>query len=371
MLEVQQFIQDHPDNWKDILSQEPYNLRIKLWRDYIWSFSYNINSDFANPIVKECRGLFLYGDFSIAAMKMRKFLLWNDSKADKIDWDSSIVQLKYDGSLICWWYDKVMSKWQIGTNNTPFAEDAPLDTEGKYKTFYELAHEAITQTFPEVAWTILNKDYTYFGELVSPYNRIVVPYTQVEFYPIGQRNNVTLKEEAFDPVVGSYFLSIKEFHFSSIEECLEEVKSYDYNQEGLVVRDKYFSRIKIKAEDYLRVFKIRGETAFNSKRALDIIIHEQADDVLSIYPEYGDIVHQMMDRYNSFMDKLNTYVIAYISIWEKEQDRKKFATEFAMKSPYYPLFFALKDGKISIDNWREFVHNMGVDKFMKMIGEEK
>ena len=44
----------------------------------------------------------------------------------------------------------------------------------------------------------LNLQNTYMFELVSPYNRIVVPHESIDLYNIGTRDNVTLHELEVD-----------------------------------------------------------------------------------------------------------------------------------------------------------------------------
>ena len=57
-LETLKFIEENSD-WKDTLTQPPYSLTIKEDDEY-YLLKYNqIESDFSQRIVKECRGLIL------------------------------------------------------------------------------------------------------------------------------------------------------------------------------------------------------------------------------------------------------------------------------------------------------------------------
>ena len=44
------------ENWREVLSNSPYNLIIKEEDGYVLLKYNQLNSDFANPIVRECRG---------------------------------------------------------------------------------------------------------------------------------------------------------------------------------------------------------------------------------------------------------------------------------------------------------------------------
>ena len=47
------------ENWKEVLSNAPYNIIIKEEDGYVLLKYNQLNSDFSNPIVRECRGSIL------------------------------------------------------------------------------------------------------------------------------------------------------------------------------------------------------------------------------------------------------------------------------------------------------------------------
>ena len=184
-MKIVDFIKEH-ENWEDILTREPYKLKIVRDNGFIL-FKYDtVYSDFSLDIVKEARGVILKEDtLEIVCYPFTKFFNVDEENADKIDWDSAIVQEKIDGSLIkVWFCDR---RWRISTNGMIDAFKAPLSTDVFCKTFGELFME----TFDTDYFSVMDKDYTYMFELVSPYNRIVVPYETIDIYHIGTRNNKT------------------------------------------------------------------------------------------------------------------------------------------------------------------------------------
>jgi hypothetical protein len=58
-LEIVKFLKEHPTDWKQILTSDPYNLDIKEKGNLVLFIYSQINSDFNLPIVNECRGLIL------------------------------------------------------------------------------------------------------------------------------------------------------------------------------------------------------------------------------------------------------------------------------------------------------------------------
>ena len=113
------------DNWEELLTQEPYNLKISEDGPYVM-FKYNqISSDFNNPIVREARGIiFRKGQWNNpVCWRFNKFFNVQEPNAAKIDWSTAFVSEKIDGSIIGVWWD---GDWKISTNGTIDAFKAEL-----------------------------------------------------------------------------------------------------------------------------------------------------------------------------------------------------------------------------------------------------
>ena len=92
MLELQKFIQSNP-NWELRLSQKPYCITVKHKDNFIM-FSYSqIDSDFFNPVVKECRGIILDDKFNVCCYGFNKFGNYGEGYADNIDWNTARMQV--------------------------------------------------------------------------------------------------------------------------------------------------------------------------------------------------------------------------------------------------------------------------------------
>ena len=195
-MKLLKFIKEHND-WEELLSKKPYCIKIKKDDGYTM-LSYNqIDSDFYNPIVRECRGIILDSNtFEPVCVPFYKFGNYGEGYVPEIDWASAKTQEKIDGSLIKVWYDK--GKWRVSTNNTINAYKCDLGQvdllklDCPYNSFGELFDEAKAQA--RLDFNNLDKNYTYMFELVSPYNKVVVPYDEIAIYHIGTRHNKTFKE---------------------------------------------------------------------------------------------------------------------------------------------------------------------------------
>ena len=97
------------NNWRDILSAEPYNLIIKEKNNFVLLKYDQLNSDMSNEIVQECRGIILRNinnKYEIASMRFTKFFNYGQEQAAKLEFPCEASQ-KIDGSLIGVWYDEI------------------------------------------------------------------------------------------------------------------------------------------------------------------------------------------------------------------------------------------------------------------------
>ena len=88
------------------------------------------------------------------------------------------------------------------------------------------------------------------------------------------------------------------------------------NEEGFVVRDKYFNRIKIKSPEYLLAFHMNNNGVITIKRIINMMKNEQIDDFLAYCPEYSDMVHNVSDALNKVCKDMESdwnYIRYYLS----------------------------------------------------------
>ena len=282
------------NNWRDILSAEPYNLIIKEKNNFVLLKYDQLNSDMSNEIVQECRGIILRNinnKYEIASMRFTKFFNYGQEQAAKLEFPCEASQ-KIDGSLIGVWYD-AMTGWHVSTSGNIDAEDAPINISNinNYRELFNIA-------WGDLDLNILDKRNTYMFELVSPYTRIIVPYNETKLYLLAIRNNETLEEVPRSelPIIAQQLFGDKigvpkSFICNNIEEVQNAVNKLtedNEHYEGFVLCDKYFNRVKMKSSTYMDLFFIKGEGIFSDKKILQLILDEQDDDILGHFPEYTD-----------------------------------------------------------------------------------
>ena len=250
---------------------------------------------------------------------------------------------KLDGTCCIVWYNPLTGKWCVATRAVPLA-DKPM-TGWDDLTFRGLFEKALDETLvrneyfsPCVTeapyfdqWTEkLDKNNTYVFELTTPFNRIVVNYTESTVWLLGVRNTQTGVEmdvERFGktfngvPVCHSYKLN-------NLEELLEFVGSKPpFEQEGIVVRDSRFNRVKVKSLPYLAYNRVRDSAANSPRAIIELILTEKFDDFLPVLePFVQDKARKLQDGMRVLFqntDKVYGEILAEIE--GQENQRKAFA----------------------------------------------
>ena len=262
-------------------------------------------------------------------------------------------------SIIKVWYDE--DQWHISTNGVINAYKADLQSDvGEFKTFGTL----FASVFPNKLYGKLNKNYTYMFELVSPWNRVVVPYKKTDIYHTGTRDNESGEEINID--VG--IKKPQEFSFASLEDTIKMSEELPFDEEGYVVVDKNWNRVKIKSPAYLAVHRLCNNGVVTRKRILELIRMNEQSEFLSYYPEYQKEFDLVKDEYITYRDKIYDDFVWYSNIKESFDSRKDFAME-AKKRTAPAFLFGLLDGKFK--NFDEFIDTISSEKLEKIIEVKK
>ena len=290
MLKTIEVMKNNPNNWRDILTQSPYNISLSEDEDYVLLKYNQIDSDFNQEICRECRGLIINKhNFTPVALSFKKFFNIEEQCADSIDWDSVSVQEKVDGSKILVWYDGTHNSWRISTSGKLNAREAEVNSPllSKPITFeklFELAVWTSGYTLTEF-FGCLNYNKCYTFELVSPYNRIVVPYNTARIYLIGMRDVNTFEEEK-PSIPGANIWQPIHYQLSNLDECRAALENMDWDEEGFVAVDKYWHRVKIKNKKWLQAHYLANNGVQSKSHILEIIENNEQNEFLAYFPEY-------------------------------------------------------------------------------------
>ena len=301
------FCSEH-ENWAELLAEEPYCLKIKEDGPYVM-FSYDqIKSDFTDPMVREARGIIFVKDKWDAPVcwAFDKFGNYGESYVQDIDWSTAFVTEKIDGSLIKIWWDWD-NGWHISTNGTINAFKAPM-ADIKVSDFGEYFCLALKKYYPSFEDFVeqLEFDYTYMFELVGPYNRVVIPYEEPDLYFLGARNKYTGEEFSCAPdIVGALglgrFKIPAHFSLSSLNDCIKAAELKSWDDEGFVVSDAQFNRIKVKSPAYVMAHFMRNNNVVTRKHLIRIVLMNEVEEFLCYAADYKDEllkVQKLMKAYH-------------------------------------------------------------------------
>lgn len=358
MIQIVNFIKEN-SNWEKLLSSKPYSLSIKR-KDSRILFKYSqIDSDPSLEIVKEARGLILEdGTWNVVAYPFKRFFNYGEPNAAAIDWTSARVQTKEDGSLIkVYFYN---GEWKVGTSGTIDAEDAELNSL-YYSNFRQLFDFAAKNSGFD--YDKLDPHFTYIFELLSPVNQIVCPQTKTRIVHIGTRDNRTCEEVEVDIGVEKP----KEWKLSSLEDCIVKAKQFDYTQEGFVVRDRYYNRIKVKSEDYVRVHRLSNNNNITLEKGIELVRNNETLEFLTYFP-----------KYKNYLNDINTALVTLshkIKYQIENAKKKKFLTtersDFAkyvtnnIEKNYQYIWYKVYDNYI--DNPEDFISSLTNKQIAKQI----
>lgn len=357
-MKIINFLKNH-SNWEELLSNPPYSLKIKR-KDNLILFNYSqIESDPSNEIVKEARGTIIEDKtFKPICVGFKRFYNIDEPYAAKIDWDTAVATSKEDGTLFfIYWYN---NKWHIKTRSTFDAEEASMDNI-KFANFKEL-FDYLISFYPNFSYEKLNKNYIYCLEGCSNFNRIVIEYNKPCLFHLMTRDMSTLQE--IDTEIG--IPKPQMYSFNNRKDYQDLVSSFDDTHEGIVVRDKFYNRVKIKTPLYFQLHKMANNGNITLERAIDIIKVNEQSEFLSYFPYYKDFFEEVEKRLNQ-IDRLID-AIEYIATFSRTELEKKYSEkqarkEFAQIYSHFIIkhaYFAAYEGKL-----RSKVNKMSTSQFIK------
>ncbi len=293
------------DNWRELLTQEPYFLKIKEDGPYV-IFNYDqLQSDFNNPIVREARGIiFRKDEFCYpVCWPFMKFGNYGESYVPEIDWSTAFVSEKVDGSLMKVWWD---GSWKISTNGTIDAFKAELN-DIKMSDFGTYFIEALGNYYNSFGEFVsgLNDDYTYMFELVGPYNRVVVPYDEPAIYFLGARNRITGEEfNCSSGMAGALgmgrFKLPKQYPFNSLEHCIKITENFPWDAEGVVVADAHGNRVKVKSPAYVMAHFARNNNVITRKHLIRVVLMNEVEEFLCYAADYKEELEKVQNLMKAF-----------------------------------------------------------------------
>lgn len=328
-----------------------------------------IDSPLSQPLVQQCRGIVLNSadTWDVVARPFDKWFNHGEAHAATIDWDTARVQEKLDGSLLILYHHQLpgsAGEWMWATTGTPDAS-APVAGHPEGYTYSQLARWIFQQSgmktpLPHGAWA----DWCFLFELLSPFNRVVTRQPDHKMVLIGVRNRLTGLELRPDEVPFDTWgwKRVEEYFLFTVEEILFTFQKMDpLVQEGYVVVDADFNRIKVKHPGYIALHHLRGN-GFSSRRILDVVRAGETAEILAAFPEWKEPFEKVQHRCAAFVAAVEAeWDILKDWPFDTHEDQKAFALS-ATRCRLPACLFALRKGRI--DSVRAFIREMHIDSLL-------
>lgn len=345
-LEVQKYLRNQncqPIQALALLNQQ-FAIKTKLHDDGRVILDYDmIESPKSHEITRECRGLVLdyKNNFDMVARGFRRFFNAGEHPADdkKFNWDMDVLCThKEDGSFILLYH--FQDKWRVNTrfsfadslvNNSPF-------------TWEDLVKQAFNY---EKAPLLL--DNVYLLELCTPYNKVVRWYPNPKVYLLSIFNRSNNFEFGFDVVsqlAGMLGIEVPDSFLANdifdVQAYIAKVAQDDATFEGIVVRDTFNNRLKLKSSLYLHLHRLANNGNVTSvKNLVPLILAGETDEVLTYFKELEPHIRKIEDAIAAVKREVD-------NVWFCHYDapsQAQFAKAITKDTKYTaPLFSARKEG---------------------------
>lgn len=358
-LTIQRWLIDNGPDFATLLAR--YGIKVRRHGEHsnLVLFKYDqIASPFAETIVRECRGIVLdeSDGWRVVSRAFDKFFNHGEGHAAPIEWASARVQEKVDGSLcVLYWY---AGQWHVATTGTP---DAGGDVHGfglTFRDYFWSTFDAQTNELPSGDCGVC-----FYFELTGPHNRIVVPHASASVTLLGARDLRTQRELTAREAASLYLPGVKvvgEYPLGSFDDIAASFASISpLTQEGYVVVDRHFNRVKVKHPGYVALH--HAKDGMTRKAFVEIARSGETSEVVTAFPEFAPLLAEAKAR----VDALIVEVEADYERLRHIPEQKAFAMS-AMKTRCSSALFSVRATKA--ESVRTFFRDCRIQLVMDLIG---
>jgi len=283
-------------------------------------------------------------------------------------------------SLIQLYWDWHKNEWCVATSGMAEAEGEVNNKNGT--TFAQLFWNTIEKTAKEGVEYFkakLTKGFSYAFELTTPYNIVVTPHATSSVTLLTIRRLDTLEEYDYSTVKGIgeqylYVPVVKRFdlNITDVGALKRTFEGMPFSEEGYVVIDANFNRIKVKNPAYVAVHHLKSKTSEHN--IMEVVKSNEIEEFSATFPERKEEIFKLYANYKALIVKLE-------EVWEElklrlpknitPQERKRFAEavfEVCQKhdvKQFNGLYFSLKDKKF--ESVKQFMLEFDNRKLYKML----
>lgn len=258
-----------------------------------------------------------------------------------------------------WWYD---NEWHLSTNGTIDARKASCNST-KFTNFYDLFIECTHCNSLDDFAKNFSKECTHLFELVSPENRVVIPYKERKLYYLTSFYNDSGKEILFEDMPTEY---PDKFIAHSLDDVLNAVEAFDWHREGYVVCDGE-NRIKVKGKAYVIAHYARNNNNVTTRHLIDVILSHEVDEFLTYAEDYKDDITGIMSSMCIFDINATQLKMNFSTYIKQGYSRKEYAQKVMelISHKFNDYLFKLYDNPTL--TWDEYVSKWNASKWEKFL----
>jgi hypothetical protein len=290
---VEVLMREEPDIWLDTLITK---YKINVVKDgKLVSLKYDmIESPMAEPIVQQCRGMVVDVEArKVVAWPYNKFWNYGEGLAAQIDWTTAYAKEKLDGSLmLLFWHE---GEWRVASSGHPTAGGRLGSEEGRtFRDAFWETWKATDMVLPASRF----EGTTFMFEFCSHENRVVVKHDAPYIALHGARNENG--DEIHTSNLGVFCLmrnwpQAGENAVRSPEDVLSVAAGLNpLDQEGFVVVDVNFNRVKVKSPRYVILHHMKDQST--PRGAVRLWQTGEASELLTHFPELAVLVTPIHDK---------------------------------------------------------------------------
>jgi len=354
MLKVQEFLRN--GGTVEQLAAEPYNLYVRrAENDGRVLFKYSPASPKNDPICQECRGLILdeESNWEIVCRSFNRFFNAGEEEAATLSGNLRVYE-KVDGSICRFYY--FHDEWYCASMTGIDASEVWIND--KYN-FFGLVLRALAEY--GLSWNEftgnLDTEFSYTFELATQDNIVVVPHKGYKLYYLGEYH----LDENYEQFVPNFYTDhCKVYNFSSLEEVQQAATFLGDNQEGFVVVDENWNRVKVKGDRY---FKLHFMLNNGKPDYLTLIFNDGKDEFLSYFPRFAEGFAEVEEKladiewYAELLRDNTSYLWDYT--------RKDFAASIDVQKEFQSfIFYCYQDHNLT---WKKYTEDWDVFKWKKFM----
>lgn len=138
-----------------------------------------------------------------------------------------------------------------------------------------------------------------------------------------------------------------------------------WSEEGYVVCDANFNRVKIKSPKYVRAHFARNNNVITDRRLIDIILAGEVDEFCIYASEYADRIREIQRR----MDTLKYFALKKYEQYKSITDRKELAAKIInLHVAVRGYVFKATEFQTT---WEEYTSSWSLEKWEKILRSQE